>query len=44
MYELNIPIALSDAKKAICDISFLDKLAKEIADDPHKFAAQSVAI
>ena len=44
MYELNVPIALSDAEKAICDISYLDKLAKEIADNPHKFAARSVAI
>lgn len=44
MYELNIPIPASDAEKAIRDSTYLDRLASEIADNPHKFAPMSVKI
>lgn len=44
MYELNIPLASDDAEKAISDSAYLDMLASEIANNPHKFATQSVRI
>lgn len=44
MYELNIPLEPDDVARVTSDGAFLDSLATEIRDNPHRFAARSIKI
>jgi hypothetical protein len=44
MYELNIPLELDEGVRAISDSAYLDALASEIRDNPHRFAPRSIKI